>query len=201
MRQFFSWRIWAAFGALIGLTLLLKVSLPTSASPSTPVAHSSARTIDFISLVFQIAPSEDFSVVDGVTHGSAAFIIDGHRTMQITPGTLGQNDCVDYTQIAHCVVFADLLGDAVVWFAIVPAEPGPKVSLPPIVSLLGNGVVQLSNGWLVRTAKSVDYKCPQETGSLSEFVSRFGPGSTTVIDVSKQRVTAVQCSQDIKAGG
>ncbi len=201
MRQFFSWRIWAAFGALIGLTLLLKTSLPSSASSSTATAHSTARTIDFISLVFQIAPAEDFAVVDGVTQGSAAFILDGHRTMQITPGTLGQNDCDDYTQIAHCVVLADLLGDAVIWFAIVPAEPGLKVSLPPIVSLLGNGVVQLSNGWLVRTAKSVDYKCPQETGSLSEFLSKFGPESTTVIDVSKQRVTAVQCAENIKAGG
>jgi hypothetical protein len=201
MRQFFSWRIWAAFGALIGLTLLLKASLPASSSPNTPAAHSAVRTVDFISLVFQVAPSENFAIVDGVTQGSAAFILDGHRTMQITPGTLGQNDCAGYTEIAHCVVFADLLGDAVVWFAIVPAEPGLKVSLPPIVSLLGNGVVQLSNGWLVRTAKSVDYKCPQETGSLSEFLSKFGPDSTTVIDVSKQRVTAVQCSQFIKSGG
>jgi hypothetical protein len=51
----------------------------------------------------------------------------------------------------------------------------------------------------VRTATSVDYNCPQETGSLSEFVSKFGPKSTTTIDVAKQRVTAVQCSPEITA--
>lgn len=201
MRQFFSWRFWAAFAALIGLALLLKTSLPTTAARSDLTPATVVRTVDFISLIFQVEPSADFNVVDGVVQGSASFVLDGHRTMRVETGTLGTNQCPDYTQVAHCVVFADLLGDAVIWFAILPAEQGLKVTLPPIASVLSNGIVQLSNGWLVRTASSVDYKCPQETSSLREFLSKFGPGSTTTIDVSKQRVTAVQCAQDVKAGG
>ncbi len=197
MRQFFSWRIWAAFGALIGLTLILKTSLPSTAATTTSTPSAESRTVDFISLVFQIKPSNDFNVTDGVVRGSASFVIDGQRTMRVEAGTLGENLCPDYTQNAHCVVLADLLGDAVIWFAIVPVEQGLKITLPPITTLLGNGVVQLSNGWLVRTATTIDYKCPIETASLREFLSKFGPGSTTVIDVTKQRVVAVQCAPDV----
>ena len=199
MRQFFSWRFWAAFGALLGLALVLKMSIPTTAAPRVDTPTATTRTIDLISLVFQIEPSTDFNVVEGVAHGSASFILDGHRTMRIEAGTLGSNECPDYTQVAHCVVFADLLGDAVIWFTIVPAEPGSTVTLPAIVSVLRDGVVELSNGWLLRTVASVDYKCPQETASLKEFLSKYGPASTTVVDVSKQRVTAVQCAQDVKS--
>jgi hypothetical protein len=201
MRQFFTWRFWAAFGALIGIAVLLKTTLPTTAASRDIVPKAATRTIDFISLVYQVEPSTNFNVVDGVVQGSASFVLDGHRTMRIETGTLGTNLCPDYTQLAHCVVFADLLGDAVIWFAIVPVEQGLKVTLPPIVLLLTNSVVELSNGWLVKTAATVDYKCPQETASLREFLTKFGPGSTTVIDVSKQRVTAVQCAQDVKAAG
>jgi hypothetical protein len=199
MRQFFSWRIWAAFAALIALAFALKTLLPTSGTSDAAVSGTSARTIDFMAPVFQLLASTDFSVADGVVHGSADAVIDGNRTMHIVDGTLGSNSCTDITAVSACVVFADLLGEAVVWFALVPAEAGSKVTLPPVKSLLGNGLVQLSNGWIVRTATSVDYNCPQETGSLSEFVSKFGPKSTTTIDVAKQRVTAVQCSPEVTA--
>jgi hypothetical protein len=201
MRQFFSWRFWAAFGALMGIALLLKTTLPTTTQSRDVTPKTETRTIDFISLVYQAEPTADFNIVDGVVQGSASFVIDGHRTMRIETGTLGTNLCPNFTQLAHCVVFADLLGDAVIWFAIVPVEQGLKVTLPPIVSLLPNGVAELSNGWLVKTATTVDYKCTQEPASLREFLTKFGPGSTTVIDVSKQRVTAVQCAQDVKRSG
>ena len=67
-----------------------------------------------------------------------------------------------------------------------------------IKELLDDGVARLSNGWLVRLANTVDRSCPQETSSLSEFIRRFGPGSTTVIDLSKQRITMVRCSPLVK---
>jgi len=199
MRQFFSWRIWAAFVVLIALAVALKTILPGSTTTDTVASGASPRTIDFMAPVFQLLPSPDFSVADGVVHGSADAVIDGNRTMHIVDGTLGSNSCANITEVSACVVFADLLGEAVVWFALVPKEVGTKVTLPPVQSLLGNGLVQLSNGWIVRTAASIDYNCPQESGSLSEFVSKFGPKSTTVIDVAKQRVTAVHCSPDVTA--
>ena len=199
MRQFFSWRIWAAFAALIALAFALKTILPTSSTSNAAVSGTSARAIDFMATVFQLQPSPDFSVTDGVVRGSADAVIDGNRTMHIVDGTLGSNSCTNITEVSACVVFADLLGEAVVWFALVPAEAGSKVTLPPVESLLGNGLVQLSNGWIVRTATSVDYNCPHETGSLSEFVSKFGPKRSTTIDVAKQRVTPGQCWPGITA--
>ena len=199
MRQFFSWRIWAAFGALAGLALLFWVVLPTNTATTEPVSSVvPTRQIDFISFVFQVTPSDDFLINDGVvTSGSADLIIDGQRTMHIFEGTLGSNDCPNSAEVDKCAVFADLLGEAVVWFALVPLQPGLKVTAPPIVDLLGNGVAELSNGWLLRTADQVDRKCAQESGSLSEFVTKFGPDSSTTIDVSKQRITSVTCSPKV----
>ncbi len=195
MRQFFSWRIWAACVVLIALALLIKTSLPSTANTAnTAKTDAATHMVDFISVVFQMQPSSDFSMTDGVTTGLADVVIDGQRTMHIVAGTPGSITCPDATVIGSCVVLADLLGDAVVWFAIVPVEPGPKVSAPPIAQLMGNGVVRLTNGWLVRTATTVDRQCPQDTVSLTEFVKRLGSDSTTVIDVSKQRVTAVRCA-------
>jgi hypothetical protein len=97
------------------------------------------------------------------------------------------------------VVLADLLGDAVIWFTLVPVETGFKVEAPPIVELLDDGIARLQNGWLVRMAGAVDRSCPQETGSLVEFLRDFGPKSTTIIDVAKQRITQVKCSPDVTA--
>lgn len=198
MRQFFTWRIWAAFGALAGLALLLLVVLPDSAASNEPASSGiEPRQIDFIALVFQVTTSDDFLINDDVvTSGSADLVIDGQRTMHIFEGTLGSNDCPN-SGVAQCAVLADLLGEAVVWFALVPLQDGLKVAAPAIVDLLGNSIVQLSNGWLLRTAEQVDRKCAQETGSLSEFVSKFGPGSVTTIDVSMQRITSVTCSSNV----
>ncbi len=194
MRQFFSWRIWAACVVLVGLALLIKTSLSTTAVSDGASPENATHMIDFISVAFQVQPSPDFSITDGLTTGTADVVIDGNRTMHIVAGTPGSVECPDATQIGRCVVLADLLGDAVVWFAIVPVEPGPKISAPPIAALMRNGVVRLTNGWLVRTATTVDRQCTQETASLSEFIKKLGPESSTVIDVSKQRVTAVRCA-------
>lgn len=196
MRQFFSWRIWAACVVLVGLALVIKTALPTTATTSGAARTQGTHTVDFISVIFQVQLSTDFAINDGVTSGLADVVLDGSRTMHIVAGTPGSIECPAATEVGHCVVLADLLGDAVVWFAIVPVEPGPKVSAPPIEELVGNGVVRLANGWLVRTANTVDRQCPQETASLSEFIKKQSAGSSTVIDVSKQRVTAVRCAAE-----
>src|SRR4051794_29217549 len=115
MRQFFSWRIWAAFGALVGLVLVLRVVLPASASEDDPSIGPPSHSVDFVSLVYAVQPSSDFAVHDGLVTGYADFIIDGQRTMHVMQGTLGSITCDDYEVIAKCAVVADLLGDAVVW--------------------------------------------------------------------------------------
>lgn len=197
MRQFFSWRIWAAFGALAGLAMLLAAAVPSKNTVVSGSTDVMTREIDFISFVFLVQPSGDFGISDGVVSGRADLVIDGQRTMHIVEGTLGSNDCQNFEEVGQCVVFADLLGEAVVWFALVPFEPGLRVVAPPIADLLDDGIVQLDNGWLLRASNQVERKCPQETGSLSEFIARFGPDSSTIVDVAKQRITAVVCSPKV----
>ena len=104
MRQFFSWRIWAAFAALIALAFALKTILPSASKDDAVVSGASARTIDFMAPVFQLQPSPDFSVTDGVVRGSADAVIDGNRTMHIVDGTLGSNSCTNITEVSACVV-------------------------------------------------------------------------------------------------
>jgi len=199
MRQFFSWRIWATIAALIGLTFWLRAELPpivtAHATVSTPVHE---RRIDLMTLVYSVQPGPSFRIDKGVVSGSADFVIDGQRTMHIVAGTLGEITCRDYTKIANCVVVADLLGDAVIWFALAPAVAGPKIEAAPIDAVLDNGLVRLHSGWLVPAVTSIERRCPQETGSLAEFIRRFGPASTTIIDVAKQEVVAVQCAASVK---
>jgi hypothetical protein len=200
MRQFFSWRVWGAFGALVLLALTLKVVLPASAAKTDSKPKGpTERTVQFISLVYAVQPSNNFAVNDGIVTGSADLVLDGQRTMHVVQGTLGDMDCPNYTKVGQCVVLADLLGDAVIWFALVPVQTGFKVEAPPIVELLDNGVARLENGWLVPMASTVDRSCAQETTSLVEFLHDYGPQSTTIIDVAKQRITQVKCSPSITA--
>jgi hypothetical protein len=193
MQQFFSWRVWAALGAVIGLALLWKAIAPdsgiTASGPTGPKEH----TVQFVSLVYSVNPSVGFSVGGGVVSGSADLVLDGQRTMHIVAGTPGDIACDDLTAIGRCVVLADLLGDAVVWFTLQPVQPGLKVEAPPIVELLDDGIARLQNGWLVPYDSAVVRRCTDETGSLAEFIDLYGPQSTTIIDVAKQRITQVVC--------
>jgi len=195
MRQFFSWRIWAALGAVIGLALLWKVASPGPGITATAPDGQKARTVQFVSLVYTVKPSVGFAVSDGVVTGSADLVLDGQRTMHLVAGTPGDIACDDLTDIGRCVVLADLLGDAVVWFTLQPVQTGLKVDAPPIVELLEDGIARLKNGWLVPYDSAVERKCgDNETGSLAEFIDEFGPQSTTIIDVARQRITQVVCA-------
>jgi len=214
MRQFFSWRIWLALGSVVGLVVLLRVMLPadagdkpssadvtdstvdnaTGSATDSAIDDKTDRTVDFVSFVFQVQPGNRFFVRDGVVNGSADVIIDGQRTMRLLEGIPGELDCPEFREIGKCVVVADLLGDAVIWFALVPVQPGLKVQAAPIVEVMADGVMRLESGWLVRSASSIDRRCDTETGSLSEFIRDFGPESTTIIDVETQEITAVVCA-------
>ncbi|MEO7399010.1 MAG: hypothetical protein ABIW84_10635 [Ilumatobacteraceae bacterium] len=200
MRQFFSWRIWLAFAALIGVAVLLRVVLPAGATEEQEQTGPADRMIDFVSFVFVVEPSERFFLLDGVVNGSADVIIDGQRTMHLVDGTPGTINCPEYEEIGKCVVVADLLGDAVVWFEFVPVQPGYKVNAAPIIEILPDGLVRLDNGWVLRTAATVDRRCDAETASLAEFLRDHGTASTTIIDVATQRVAAVVCADRDAAG-
>lgn len=92
-----------------------------------------------------------------------------------------------------CAVVVDLLGDAVLWFALVESTSTANVVLPATMELLDNGRVLLDNGWEVRHAAKVERRCPEDTASLRDFILRFGAEATSTFDVERQQVVRVTC--------
>ena len=87
---------------------------------------------------------------------------------------------------------ADLLGDAVVWFAVIPAGPRFTIELPAIVELI-DGYAVLENGWEIRYAPILDRRCDVDTESFSEFQERFGKRFVSIVDPGANHLTAVAC--------
>lgn len=197
MRQFLSPRFWLSIGALAGLFLLLTAifggATPSSGSEPAPVEDVTARRIDLVQWVFLANPAPGFALDEGLTTADLSLQLDGTRTMMIKAGTPGVVTCPTITSAATCTVAADLLGDAVLWFALVPGAPGQNIVLPGVVSLQQGGWVTLANGWEVRRASTVDRSCADDTTSLLDFVRTYGEGATATFSFEQQAVVRVTC--------
>lgn len=196
MRQFLSPRFWLALAALAGLALVLTLvfrdgSSTADVGPSSagPVTHR----IDLVAPIAEVDTAAGFAVEDGVTLADMTLGLDPARTMLVTAGTRGEIDCPEFPQAGRCTVVADLLGDAVLWFAIVPGPPGATITLPAVAHLLDGGWVELSNGWQLRRASTVERSCADDTTSLSEFIRTFGDQATSSFNLESQRIVRVTC--------
>lgn len=195
MRQLFTWRFLATVAALAGLALIVNAAvadddqLAAVLEPEVP-----DRRIDLISSVFIAETSDDFEVgEDGLTQGFVDFTLENNKIMRVAPGTAGEVDC-RLSSINSCVVFADLLGDAVIWFSVMPRAERNTVELPPIVDL-EDGYALFENGWQIKYPPVIERRCEgEDVVSFSDFLRRFGPGSTTVVDVASQKVLRVRCA-------
>ena len=158
------------------------------------------RRVDLIESVERFERSDDFEIgEDGRTIGILDAVLDERRTMRVAPGTPGVITCRNLVGVDRCVVLADMLGDAVVWFAILPKAPSETVELPSIVDLQ-DGYALFENGWEVRYPPVIERVCAdQDIPSFSDFLRRFGPGSTTVVDLDTQQVLRVECDLDFVA--
>lgn len=200
MRQFLSPRFWLSLGALAGLFLLLVVvfgrDTPSSGAqaPGAP-AVDEPRHLDLVTWVYLATPAPGFALDRGVTTSDLSLQLDGTRTMVIKAGTPGEIDCPTLTQPAQCTVAADLLGDAVLWFAIIPGAPGPAISLPAVTKVLDSPWVQLANGWAVRRASAVERSCAEDTSSLGDFIRTYGDAATSTFNFEQQEIVKVTCPQ------
>jgi hypothetical protein len=198
MRTFVTWQFWLALLALGGLWLALGQftgrSQISSLFPEAIGVPQEQHQIDLIAPVFLVQADPGTQIRDGTTTGRIQVRVDGFRYMNIAPGTPGENRCSQLDQLAKCVVAADLLGEAVLWFAFIPAEPKNEVSLPPIVELHNNAQVLLRNGWLVRRAEVVQRVCDTESTSLTDFVRALGADSVTTFSLDIQGVSTVTCA-------
>jgi hypothetical protein len=201
MRQLLSWRTWAAIGAL--LVLATVVQLITSRGPrgvDDSSAQPSQRRIDAVASVMTIQSSEAFAAIEGITVGSATLALDDGRTINIVRDTPGEIDCADRTTPAACVLLADLLGDGIVWYALVNAN-GPAsrtLALPTIVDMVDGGDTGvLENGWHIPLANGVVRTCAgaQRSPTLRAFINSYSTtGITTVLDLDRDEVVEVICA-------
>lgn len=201
MRQLRSWRTWAAIGIL--LVLITVLQLVISDGPrggDEELTQPSVREIESVASVMQIESSEAFAEIDGVTTGSAVLLLDDGRVLNVTRGTPGVVDCADRTTPASCVLLADLLGDGVVWYALVNSD-GPAsrtLVLPTLVDMVDGGDTGvLENGWHVKLANGVVRTCAGEPRSptLRAFIESYSPqGIRTVLDLDRDEVVEVICA-------
>ena len=201
MRQLLSWRTWAAIGVL--LVLATVVQLLTSRGPrgnDGEGVQPSERRVSAIASVMSIQSSEAFAIIDGVTVGSALLTLDDGRVVTIARETPGEIDCADRTTPAACVLLADMLGEGVVWYALVDSD-GPTVRtlvVPTLVDMVDGGDTGvLANDWYVPLADGVVRSCAgaPRSSTLRSFIESYAEtGIRTVLDLDRDEVVEVICA-------
>lgn len=201
MKYFLSIRPWAALGILgaLGAVILgvfVLVGSRNTGVTGEPIPHR----VELVAVVTAVQAAENWAVVDGKTVGEATLALDDGRNVTITANTIGEISCTDFSTPNSCVLLADVLGPAVVWFALVPADErngGEVLTLPALVDMLDGGDLGVtSNGWVVRLTTGVERTCDAETVSLRDFINKFSPDSSvTMLDLLRDEVTEVICRQ------
>ena len=197
MRQLFSIRLVAAIGALAVIGLVLNAVLIDDEPLEAVVEPSTVeRDIDLIAPIFALDQSVDFGIDQlGVTSGYMDIVLDGERSLRIAPGTLGEITCEELDAINRCALFADLLGDAVVWFAVLPQTADGTVELGGIVDL-DDGDAVFEQGWRIPYPPVIERACnDDDIASFSDFLEDYGPDSITTIDLALGEVSFARCAE------
>jgi len=200
VRYFLSIRPWAALGLLAAAAMAVSVAWlgVRSLAPAIESAPE-RRDVEVIAAVAAVEADEGWRVADSRSSGSARLVLDDGRTVLVADGTLGEVECAALDQPFGCVLLADALGGAIVWFALLPAgtEDGQRLlTLPALVDMLeGGDLGVLPNGWVVPLGTGVVRACDDDTASLRDFINRFPPGrAETVLDLVKDAVVEVRCT-------
>ena len=171
-----------------------------SVSVATDVRHK----VDLVASVNTVTADANWKQ-EGVTSGAVVQLsLDDTRVLTIPEGTLVDDydamaKCEDFTTPNACVLLADMLGDAIVWFALVPAD---KVSgmqtltLPGLVDMQSNGDEGiLRNGWVVKLATPVKRICEKtDTTTLRDFITQFPhDASSSIVNLTTDNVVTVTC--------
>jgi hypothetical protein len=196
MHQFLTWRFWLALGALAalaaGVVVISSRSDPAEPLSSGPVVE---RRIDAGGRVRWFRPDAGWAVRNGTTVGSAEIVLADGRTFLLGEGTPGEVGCETPRRSQSCTLLASLLGEAIIWFALVPSEPGDQLTMPGPVAVLDEGrEARLSNGWVVPLLDVVRRECATtETSSFRDWVARIGADSESIYDLTVEQITTVTC--------
>lgn len=197
MRQFVSFRFWLTIAVLVGLTVglwyvLVRTDESVAVIGEPTHAEVTEHRINLLQPVYSIQAAPEFAMVDGVANGDMQLALDATRTMVVKAGTPGQISCGRLAEINQCVVAADLLGDGVVWFSLIPNPQRASLVLPGITEVHKDNWVLLSNGWEVARNEVVERNC--DASGLEDFVHQYGGGlSTSTFSYEQQEITKVTC--------
>ncbi len=199
MRQFVSFRFWLTIVVLLGLTFglwYLLVRKDTSVAVIGKPAHPAVtqHRVNLLQPVYSISADPGFAMVNGTAGGDMQLALDATRTMVVKAGTPGEITCSKLAEINQCIVAADLLGDGVVWFSLIPNPQKASLVLPGITAVHKNNWVLLSNGWEVARNNAVVRNC--DASSLDDFVHQYGGSlSTSTFSFEQQQIIKVTCLQ------
>lgn len=206
MREIFSIRFFAAVGAVVGLFFLLssvfaaREVIEGDGGSGEPAVE--ARRIDLVDQVFASSNATFRLDEEGLAAADTELVLAGARALRVVAGTPGDDLCPAFGQIGACAVVADLLGDAVVWFALVPMGDNRSVPMPAI-DVLDDGYAFLVNGWEVPYAPILDRRCEDDRGDEVEFASyrefrdQLGDDFTSLYSIETRRLEAVVCRQRV----
>jgi hypothetical protein len=195
-------RILAVFLAVLVAAIVLFATRDSSSEISVT---QTLRTVDLVASVNAINVDSGWSQENGVTRGGAMRLsLDDLRVLTVQEGTLAAeygstSACTDFVKPNACVLLADMLGDAVVWFALVPSDvlAGREfLTLPGLVDMQANGDEGvLRNGWVVKLATPVKRECGEATtSSLRDFITRFPDQlSKSIVNLTTDNVVSVKC--------
>ena len=198
MRYFFTARLWAALGILLGAAFLVFGLLIVVNGGST-TGSSGSRVIDVVAAVTTTEFGEGWQVSSGKSVGDATLFLDDGRAMRIVNGTPGEVTCETPTIPYSCVFVADTLGSGVLWFALVPSDSnnGKEIlTLPALVDMMqGGDLGVLSNGWVVPLATPTVRNCETETTSLRDFINKFPEGNAvSLLNLYTDQISEVVCT-------
>ena len=198
MRYFFTARLWAALGILLGASVLVFGLLIVVNGGST-TGSSGSRVIDVVAAVTTTEFGDGWQVSSGKSVGDATLFLDDGRAMRIVNGTPGEVTCETPTIPYSCVFVADTLGSGVLWFALVPADSnnGKEIlKLPALVDMMqGGDLGVLSNGWVVPLATPTVRNCETETTSLRDFINKFPEGNAvSLLNLYTDQISEVVCT-------
>ena len=196
MRQIFSVRFFAAVGGVVGLFFLLTTIFATRGVIEGGNDGPTAVELHAIDLIEEIqgVTNRQFALnIEGVAANDTDLVIDPSRSVRIVEGTPGVDHCPRFPAAGGCAIVADLLGEAVVWFALVPNGSNRTVDMPAI-DTLEDGVATLVNGWQLPFAPVLDRRCSDEYTSYREFRDALGDDFTAVYGIDERRLVAVECN-------
>lgn len=190
---------------LLAVLVAAIVLFATRESSSEISVTQTLRKVDLVASVNSINVDSGWSQENGVTRGGAMRMsLDDLRVLTVQEGTLAadygsSSACTDFVKPNACVLLADMLGDAVVWFALVPSDvlAGREfLTLPGLVDMQANGDEGiLRNGWVVKLATPVKRECGDSvTSSLRDFITRFPDQlSKSIVNLTTDNVVSVKC--------